>query len=688
MRTRLFATMLGLAICASIAIPLRAQSGNELFQQALAKERADGKLGEAIALYQRIVKENAGNRSLAAKALVQLGRAYERLGQTEARSAYERVLREYADQGDAAREARDRMRILAGGGVLQQGASREASARKLFESSVLSSAAVTADGRSIVFVDSTGNLAVMAIATRSVRSLTRSTADDEYADYFAVAPDGQRVAYAWWNGPSTQWELRVVDRNGQVKVLIADSTVDFARPFGFTRDGKSILAAVTHGSGPIPGDLAFINVADGSRRRLMDYVDRTVATLSPDDRYVVYDALADSAAKTHDLRVFTIATGRDAPLVEHPADDLAPMWHPGGDGVFFISTRNGARNGWFVPMSDGRATSTPVLVRAAVGNGTQLGLTRDGALYYTPTRAYRQDIYVAEIDPASGSYRKAPSLVLSRTNGNNTAPAWSRDGKFLVSIGGPPRAVRVRNMQTNTEQELRIPLEGFEVPQLTPDNQAVIVTGLRDARKAVVGIYRVELSTGQLRVLLEKPGNLFSIRNPLPSADGKFVYYLWSSSRFGTSVMQLDLTTGEDRALYEVSDAVADRMALSADGQWLAFREAPLRGSQRLKIVAVTGSSQGTVKTLGVLPSSAGSLSWTADGRSLLALSGSRGLHELWSIPADGSAPRKLRDLDMRVIRSALSPDGRTFAMRVDDQTSELWVAENFLPRADGRAKP
>ena len=94
-----------------------AQSGYDLFQQALVKERAEGKLEEAIQLYKRIVQEHAGNRILAAKALVQMGQCYEKLGKDEARKAYERVLRDYADQNEAAAQARARLAALSGNGA-------------------------------------------------------------------------------------------------------------------------------------------------------------------------------------------------------------------------------------------------------------------------------------------------------------------------------------------------------------------------------------------------------------------------------------------------------------------------------------------------------------------------------------------------------------------------------------------
>src|SRR6266536_1107123 len=82
------------------------ESGNDLFQKALVAERANGKLDEAIKLYQRIAQKFASDRSLAAKALLQMGQCYEKLGDAQARKAYDRVVREYADQGEIVAAAR------------------------------------------------------------------------------------------------------------------------------------------------------------------------------------------------------------------------------------------------------------------------------------------------------------------------------------------------------------------------------------------------------------------------------------------------------------------------------------------------------------------------------------------------------------------------------------------------------
>lgn len=68
--------------------PLEAQSGYDLFQKALATERADGNLRAAIQLYERIVKEFGADRALAARALVRKADCLLKLGDEEARSSH------------------------------------------------------------------------------------------------------------------------------------------------------------------------------------------------------------------------------------------------------------------------------------------------------------------------------------------------------------------------------------------------------------------------------------------------------------------------------------------------------------------------------------------------------------------------------------------------------------------------
>src|SRR6266852_56600 len=91
-----------------------AQSGYDLFQKALVKERAVGDVEEALRLYQRIVKEFGGNHALAAKAELRMGLLYDRLGRkADAQRAYKAVVNQYADQTNEARQARAKIVVVA-----------------------------------------------------------------------------------------------------------------------------------------------------------------------------------------------------------------------------------------------------------------------------------------------------------------------------------------------------------------------------------------------------------------------------------------------------------------------------------------------------------------------------------------------------------------------------------------------
>jgi len=106
-------TML-MAWCFAIGVTLAQsgpQSGMELYQKAVTQERA-GKMAEAIQLYEKVAKDFASDRPLAAKALVQAARGYEKLGQDGALRLYEKIARDFADQRDVALAAQTKVAAL------------------------------------------------------------------------------------------------------------------------------------------------------------------------------------------------------------------------------------------------------------------------------------------------------------------------------------------------------------------------------------------------------------------------------------------------------------------------------------------------------------------------------------------------------------------------------------------------
>src|SRR5262245_41076382 len=94
------------------AVPSRAAdpAPATLLEQAVYKEETAGDLGAAIQLYRRIVAAPEADRLVAARALYRLGDCLERKGEAaEARSIFERLVREHTEPADLVAKARSRL---------------------------------------------------------------------------------------------------------------------------------------------------------------------------------------------------------------------------------------------------------------------------------------------------------------------------------------------------------------------------------------------------------------------------------------------------------------------------------------------------------------------------------------------------------------------------------------------------
>ena len=85
------------------------------FEAALYNEVISGDLFGAVEQFRALVTQSAGDRSVAAKSLLQIGLCQEKLGQRkEAYATYTRIIADYADQTDAVRKARVKVAAWSG----------------------------------------------------------------------------------------------------------------------------------------------------------------------------------------------------------------------------------------------------------------------------------------------------------------------------------------------------------------------------------------------------------------------------------------------------------------------------------------------------------------------------------------------------------------------------------------------
>ena len=220
--------MLTLAAAIAVCPVVRAQTagGAEvLLEAARKKELLSGDLEGAIRQYKEILAKHARNRAAAATALVRMGQCYEKLGDAEARKAYERAIREFGDQTASAATARTRLAAMGGSGA----ASAETRARLIWDNAIDYWGCVTADGRQLSFIDwSSGDLAVRDLQAVQHRRVTNKggfeKAEGE-AEASCISPDGKRIAFNWqrWDPASKtdgSIQLRVVNSDGTGERLL------------------------------------------------------------------------------------------------------------------------------------------------------------------------------------------------------------------------------------------------------------------------------------------------------------------------------------------------------------------------------------------------------------------------------------------------------------------------------------
>jgi Tol biopolymer transport system component len=671
-------TALALLAALLIFAPLasRAQSGYDLFQKALTAERAEGKLNDAIALYQRVVREFPADRALVAKALVQMGQCYEKQGNAEARKVYERVLREFADQPEAA-EARKRLAKLMQPAALK---SFEPVVRQVWAGTDVDlSGAPSPDGRLLSFTDrETGDVAVRDLATGEKRRLTPKGSWIEFALSSVPAPDGKQVAYAWLN-KDLGYDLRVVALDGSPpRVLYSNPEVASVQPAAWSPDGQNVLAVFTRKDNT--NELVLVSVDKGSVRVLkaLDWRFPAKVSLSPDGQFVVYDLPPKENLPQRDIFLLSVEGGREVPLVQHPANDLLPVWAPDGKSVVFASDRTGTMGLWIIRVANGKPQGAPELLKPDIGKISTTAFTKDGALYYGLNTGMR-DVYSAKLDVEAGIILEPPTPVSQRFVGSNLAPDWSPDGKYLAYVsrrvpgspGGSMSPIIVRSLATGEERELVPAMTARGRPRWSRDGRGFMVFGSEQGRK---GIYLVDAQAGASRLLVPLEPASYSAM-PAWSPDGKKIFYTYPKGQELLLRMR-NLETGEETELYRGN---AYNLAASPDGQSLAFTLPP----GRLMILPLAGGSPRELLSMRAPEMIAlDSVVWTPDGKYLLCAKGpSDQPWSLWRIPVQGGEPMRL-NLTMEGLNVGLRlhADGQRIVFSAGQNKQEVWVMENFLP--------
>jgi Tol biopolymer transport system component len=428
-------------------------------------------------------------------------------------------------------------------------------------------------------------------------------------------------------------------------------------------------------------------------------------SFSPDGRFIAYDFPPQENSPDRDIFLLATDRSREIPLVEHPANDFVLGWAPDGKQFLFASDRTGSQRAWLIEVAEGKPLGEPKLVKPEISPVRGLGFTRDGSFYYCCGAAggpVLNDVYLVTLDPATDKLQ-APKKLVSHV-GFSTSIDWSPDGQYLAYVlgggwGPHPFVLVVRSVESGMERRLRLNIKrsgasAFQ-PHWSPDGRFLLAeaedhTGRR-------GVYRIDAQTGEVTPIVQAPG--CCIEWPVWAHDGKVIFTRLTSGRIGEpqSIVARDLESGREEELYRVVSPVSvSHLAVSPDGQWLAFVwSGTEKGPTALKVMPAAG---GEPRELVKLPeprrytfgTPVFALAWTPDSRHIiyaLSISGQEQKFELWRISLEGGQPQRL-GLAMEGLQPqglSVHPDGRQIAFTANStkealQGDPIWVLENFLP--------
>lgn len=511
---------------------------------------------------------------------------------------------------------------------------------------------VSPDGRYLSDINwDTGDLRLIDLHTGGSRDVTgRGYGAGRYAWTSSFSRDSRRVAVAWYDYEAGGHGLRVMELDGRTSRQVVPPGGEFlyVDPLDWTPSGEKIVVALRGRSdttwhiGVVPSDSGPVRIV-----RTLGWLapggGQTYPTgeVSQDGRFVAYDYPPDLDERSRDIYALALDGSGVDTLVEHPAWDRLLGWLPDGTGILFYSDRGGRPGVWRLPVSNGKRSGEPRLVRAGIEGLIPLGFAGEAYAYGVTVERLR--VHTATVDPEAGRVAVPPAPVDDPPSHASLGMDWSPDGGALAYArhDPPPEPVEVLVIRSSDGELIReLPLPPALHTSLATLRWAsadeILLFGMGRGRP---GVYRMDPESGRFSRLPDPAeGAAGRVKKFAVGPEGHLLYLDRAAAGGGREIVARVAATGEQRV---VGTAAGPRsLAVSPDGGQLAMVARGPDGAPALTVMSTSGTGAGrTVRPPPAGRTLTGPVAWTPDGNHLLfGMRGADGQPSLWSVAVDGSA--------------------------------------------------
>jgi Tol biopolymer transport system component len=655
----------------------RSQAG-KLLESARHKEVMEGDLKGAIEQYRKIAGQFAKQPEIAAQALLKLGQCQEKLGQAEARKAYERIVKDYAGTGEYAAAARARLAAMST-------PASGAAPRLVWDDYLDVHGTVSPDGQFFSFVDwTTGDIALRDLRKGTNRRLTDCGGPGKAqaeGNTTAISADGKNVAFVWnrWDkearASKLTFELRTIAIDGTGERVLYRSG-DYIEVHSWSPDNKWV-AIVSQDKSFLSAEISLVSTNSGEVRTLKTSPKPYAydVSISPDGQWLAYSA--EPERNSGKFNLFTVKA--DGSVENRVAEDARSMgWTPNGKGLLFARAVDGGEGIFLLPVHEGAPAAVAKKLSVTIpGRSRPIGVTAGGALFYS-TYDNRMDAWVSEVDLNERVLGKRklqfPVTRVGLPFVSSAGLKFSPDGtQFVCAV--PKQGLLLHTVATGEQRTLLPKVRPMRV-DWAPDGKSLLAYGMDGAGKR--GLHRLDLRTGAANFLAEVESGMQH------KSGGDESGFYFTRTGDWSKIWLRDLDSGRDRIIFEVPERISDVTEIQ-----------PSRDRKRLLIrstvyIGVLDLANGNLTDIVAFDEGPNSeqiwgADWSADERHIVAVvrpgftarkSQVMGFPVAGGEPVRIAAPTEFRGLSM-------SPDGRHMASVDFWSKGQILVLENFLPKQD-----